>query len=76
MFVLTRNSWERYESSSTVVLAVASTVEALRKHAKQFGCYPEMWEDNGLMCITFEELYDDQEVYSQEYYEIAPVTVV
>ena len=73
MFVLTRKSWERYEYNLTVILAVASSVEALREYAKNFGCYPEMWEGDD--CITAEQLLDG-EVYSQECYSIEPVKAV
>ena len=76
MFVLMKNSWERCESSSTTVLAVASTVEALREYAKQFGCYPEMWEADNI-CVTFEEsCLDGTGVYAQDCYYIEPVKAV
>ena len=76
MFVLARNSWARYESSYTVVLAVASTVEALREHAKQFGCYPEMWKADNT-CITIEEsCLNGTGVCAQDCHYIEPVTVV
>lgn len=73
MYVLTKYRWERYEYSTTEVLAVASTAEALRKYAKDFGCYPELWENNE--CITAESVVDG-DVYSQEVYIIEPIKVV
>ena len=73
MYVLTKYSWESYEDSSTTVLATASSVKALKKYAKRFGCYPKMWE--GRECITAEEVVDGS-VYPQEVYLIEPIKVV
>ena len=76
MFTLSKHNYERYESSSSEVKAVSDNVEALREYAKQFGCYPEMWDDNNV-CVTFEELcLEGDSVYAQECYYIEPVTLV
>lgn len=75
MFILSYYNYERYESSVSEVKAVSDNVEALREYAKQFGCYPEMWD--GDVCVTFEELcFDGDSVYAQAGYAIEPVKVV